>query len=136
MYCHICQDEAVGRCYTCGGLFCAAHGQVNCTRCETAVAAGDPRPDRFSVVPMASTYRPGWWRPQVAEAFDPPACYQCKGLARRICRHCSCHYCPEHAGRGNMCAACARSSWLGIVILLTTLFLLGILVLAGYLSGV
>ena len=36
MACHICSQEAVGRCFNCGQLFCADHGSENCTRCDTA----------------------------------------------------------------------------------------------------
>ncbi len=134
MHCHICHQEAVGRCYTCGGLFCEEHGRVDCTRCATAIAAGDPRPDRISAVPMKSAYRPGWWRPQPAEDFEPPACYECQGLARRVCRNCGCYYCPDHAGPANLCAGCSRSSWLGIYLLLGTAILIGALLLFGFLS--
>ena len=131
MRCHICQEEAVGRCYTCGSLFCSQHGQVNCTHCESSVMGGNPRPDRVSTQPMAKGSRPGWWRPQVAEDYTPPACYHCKGLARRTCRHCGSLYCADHAGSAGLCTACSRSSNIGLVALLSILVVMAGLMLVG-----
>lgn len=116
MNCHICGEEAVDRCYNCGELFCQLHGKINCIRCETGFMPGDRRADRISVVMLGKSARPGWWRPQEAEEYDPPACYQCKGLARRICRNCRNVYCPEHAGKGGLSLACENSARLGAVI--------------------
>jgi hypothetical protein len=135
MTCHVCQEEAVGRCYTCGELFCARHGDVNCFRCTTAFVEGDPRPDRVSAEPLAKGSRPGWWRPQQAEDYEPPACYECKGLARRVCRHCGSVYCPDHAGSGGLCAACSRSSYFGLVALVAIIVLMGGLMLVGWFVG-
>lgn len=116
--CHLCQQEAVGRCYTCGQLFCAQHGSRNCLTCETAIAPGDRRADRISAAPLERQGRRGaWWRPLPAEDFEPPACYQCHGLARHTCRHCRQLYCPEHAGQHGLCAGCDRSSWVGLYVL-------------------
>src|SRR5437773_2714137 len=104
MNCHICGQEAVERCFTCGELFCAGHGaghgKPNCMRCETGFMPGDRRADRICAVPLGKTARPGWWRPQEADDFEPPSCYECKGLARRSCMHCERLYCSEHAGKG------------------------------------
>lgn len=104
---------------------------MDCVRCETAIAAGDPRPDRITASRMPSTYRPGWWRPQIAEEYEPPACYHCKGLARRRCRNCGSRYCPEHAGKNDLCADCAHSSWLGIYVLLGMAIVLGVVIILG-----
>ena len=131
MNCHLCAREAVARCFNCGALFCEEHGNVNCVRCETGIAAGDPRPDRFSAAPMGSRSRPGWWRPQVAEDYDPPACYECKGLARQTCRHCGNLYCPEHAGRGHLCRACHQSANAALWIVAAVFLVLGGLVGMG-----
>jgi hypothetical protein len=129
--CHICGDEAVGRCYACGALFCAAHGDVNCTRCETGIVEGDFRADRITTAPRTSTARPAWWRPQRAEDFEPSACYICKGLARRVCRNCHEVYCPDHAGAAELCESCTRSSLLGLFILGGILLILTVIVVLG-----
>jgi hypothetical protein len=118
MSCYICGQEAVERCYTCGKLFCAQHGQVNCTRCETAIAPGNAREDRVSRSRLAPARSPAWWRPQQAEDFDPPACHACQGLARQRCSNCDRMYCAEHAGPNRLCSECGRSSLLGLVFLL------------------
>ncbi len=108
MHCYLCQREAVDRCYNCGELFCEEHGSVNCVRCETGIMAGDSRADRISSVPRAQTTRTGWWRPQPAEDYEPPACYECEGLARYVCTNCGNRYCPEHAGKNRLCGQCQR----------------------------
>jgi hypothetical protein len=117
MRCHICQAEAVARCYTCGQLMCAAHGDDNCTRCTTGIVAGDPRPDRITAVPGRHSAAGGWWRPQPAEEFVPPACYACHGLTRASCVNCGSYYCAEHAGLNGMCGSCGKGAWLGPAIL-------------------
>lgn len=132
MHCYRCDAEAVDRCYTCGALFCAAHGDVNCERCDTAVAAGDVRPDRIAARPMPANHQTGWWRPQRAEDFTPPACYQCHGLARRSCRNCGNYFCPEHAGNIGLCVHCDRSSIMGLYILFGILIALAVMVWVGF----
>src|ERR1051325_9129782 len=117
--CYICQDEAVTRCYTCGRLVCARHGKENCVRCDTAVMPGDPPTRHVTAVPLAAQGNPNpWWRPQEAEDFAPPACYQCGGLARAICQHCGEYFCRDHAGTGRLCAACGRSARIGLIVFL------------------
>lgn len=134
MNCHFCNREAVDRCFSCGELFCEEHGRVDCRRCETAIAPGDCRQDRVSARPLSPSARPGWWRPQPAEDFDPPACYECKGLARVVCRNCGSYYCWEHAGKNGLCAECARSSRIGTLILLIIFGLIAGMVVLSWLE--
>jgi hypothetical protein len=130
--CHICGKEAVDRCFTCGNLFCPEHGNTNCSRCQSGIVEGDNRQDRVSAAPRAEGMRPAWWRPQVAEDFEPPACYVCKGLARLTCFNCQRLYCAEHAGRNGLCRNCASSSWLGLIIFFGVIAALGLLIVLGY----
>src|SRR5262245_13092239 len=133
MKCYICKTEATSRCYTCGNLFCAEHGdERDCQRCATGIVQGDYRADRVTALPRAAARRPAWWRPQLAEEFEPPACCVCKGLARLTCRNCHSLYCPDHAGPSGLCAACDRSSKIGLAVLLCTIGLLGLLALFGW----
>jgi hypothetical protein len=129
--CHICGKEAVGRCFTCGNLFCQAHGDTNCLRCETGIVEGDYRADRVTTRPWSDNVRAGWWRPQIAEDFEPPACYICRGLTRFVCRNCHSLYCREHAGVSGLCIRCYRSSRLGLYIFLGMLLLIVALALLG-----
>ena len=121
MKCHLCQAEAVTRCYNCGELVCEQHSKSDsCAGCSTAIASGDPRADRFSrisIKPISQDHHHGWWRPRQAEEYVPPACYECKGLTRAVCRNCQSRYCRDHAGPNGLCQACGRSSWIGPVIL-------------------
>lgn len=130
MSCHVCGQEAVERCFTCGQLFCPAHGTVNCVRCDGAIAVGDPRQDRITQGRMkpAESVSP-WWRPQKAEDYRPPACYVCQGLTRSRCQQCERLYCPEHAGRNGWCNACSNDSRSLLLILggVLLLFLLALL---------
>jgi hypothetical protein len=133
--CYICHAEAVSRCYTCGQLICAKHGGENCTRCDTAVVAGDPPGRHVSTERLRlSEEKHGWWRPQPAEEFQPPACYACGGLARRVCRNCNCRYCRDHAGPSNLCAACGRSARMGLWVFVIALAIMLALVVLGSLS--
>jgi hypothetical protein len=114
MACYICQAEAVTRCYNCGQLVCAEHGKNdNCTRCSTGFAAGNPG---IGVERLGKQEPGGWWRAQEAEEYQPPACYECKGLTRAVCRNCQGSYCPEHAGPNGLCKACGRSANLGLYV--------------------
>lgn len=132
MSCHVCGQEAVGRCHNCGGLYCAAHGDDVCVRCDSSFMAGDPRRDRISAGPRQPQQRAGWWRPQPAEGYTPPACYFCQGIAQRVCFHCKQRYCPEHAGKNGMCAECSRSSFLGIAVMIGVALILGCVLLVGF----
>src|SRR5262245_21897072 len=133
--CHICGKEAVGRCFTCGNLFCHDHGETNCLRCETGIVEGDYRADRVTVAPRPADRRASWWRPQVADDFEPPACYICHGLTRLVCRNGQSLYCPEHAGASGLCIRCDRSSRLGLYIFLGMLLLLALLAALGFWTG-
>lgn len=134
MTCHICKAEAVSRCYTCGELVCAEHGKGDtCPRCSGGFAAGDPRHDRIAVVPLLQKKQSGWWRPQQAEEYSPPACFVCQGLARRTCRNCQVHYCSDHAGSNGLCRECSRSANLGIYVMLGIVGLFGVVLFFNWL---
>ncbi|MBI3407716.1 MAG: hypothetical protein HY040_05095 [Planctomycetes bacterium] len=137
MPCHVCGLEAIERCYTCGKLFCAQHGKMNCIRCETGFMPGDRRADRISAdrnraVTLGASARPGWWRPQPADDFEPPACYQCRGLARRRCRNCGNLMCADHAAKGGLCRECENSARIGIFTLLALFVGLIALIVMSY----
>ena len=134
MTCHICDHEAVGRCYTCGGLFCEVHGSVNCVRCETGIVPGDSRDDRISRVRLTETARPNWWRPQEAEDYEPPACAVCQGLARNVCIQCGDRYCGTHAGQNGLCSPCQRKLRGGNLLLALLIIGMGVLTALGLLQ--
>jgi hypothetical protein len=45
-------------------------------------------------------------------------------LANRLCRNCENLYCPEHAGRGDLCDSCTRSSRLAMWVMLGVLLVI------------
>jgi hypothetical protein len=135
MNCHLCQSEAVGRCYECGRLYCAAHDvQGNCSQCATAIHVS--MNDKLSTRKLPGRATKAWWRPQVDEDDPgPPSCYECGGLANRVCRNCNNLFCSEH-GRGvDLCASCARSSWMTAWIVLGVLAVLLAMLLLTTLLG-
>jgi hypothetical protein len=136
MPCHLCQAEAVSRCYNCGELVCEEHGKgATCAGCSASIMAGDRRPDRFSETPVGVPQNHGWWRPQQAEEYIPPACYQCQGLTRSKCRNCEQPYCMEHAGPNGLCQECDRSANLGLWICAGMFALMALSIFCNWLFG-
>lgn len=130
MTCHICKAEAVTRCYNCGELVCEQHSKTDvCASCSTGIVPGDPR--AVSERPLPKQGKHGWWRPQEAEEYVPPACYECQGLSRGVCRNCQNRYCPEHAGPNGLCKDCGNSANLGTYVLLIMAVAIGLFYL-GY----
>ncbi len=130
MACSICGQEAVDRCFGCGQLFCAMHGNVYCVRCKNAVVAGDPRQDRITADPARTGAGKPWWHAKQAEEYRPPECYVCKGLTRQRCYNCGSMFCPEHGSRGGLCRDCNSSSLTGLVIgglLIALLAIIGVM---------
>ena len=37
MICHVCEQQAIGQCKSCGKFYCRQHGDVYCVRCGTAI---------------------------------------------------------------------------------------------------
>lgn len=134
MSCHICQAEAVSRCFNCGELVCAEHGKGDaCPTCRGGFTALDPR--GISAEPLAQQDKHGWWRPQEAEEYRPPACYECKGLSRAVCRNCRANYCADHAGRNGLCKACGHSANMGLYIIAAMAALIVAMILFSWLFG-
>ena len=124
MHCHVCHAEAVGRCYQCGRLYCAEHDvKGDCSVCATAIHV--PLGDKVSPRRLPGSPSRAWWRPKVEDDDPgPPSCYRCGGLANRLCRNCENLYCPEHAGRGDLCDSCTRSSRLAMWVMLGVLLVI------------
>jgi hypothetical protein len=147
MQCELCQEEAVGACRACGATYCAGHAPSFCFRCATAIRTAGPAQGNSSTAVVSGDRNPrpagrGYLqcvsrgRPTVhVEDAGPPACYRCRALARRVCHNCLGLFCPEHAGGRGLCDACARSSRLGLFILLGLALALGLLFLWGRLAG-
>ena len=72
-------------------------------------------------------------RPQVAEEYQPPACYECQGLSRTVCRNCQANYCREHAGPNGLCKDCGYSANLGLYIVAGMISLILLLLLCNWL---
>jgi len=81
--------------------------------------------DKVSTRALPASSTKAWWRPQVDEDDPgPPSCYQCGGLANRVCRNCASLFCPDHGRGSDLCSSCARSSWMAIWIILCVLLIL------------
>ena len=96
---------------------------------------GDSRFQNVGATPFDKRQQHGWWRPQQAEEFKPPECYECKGLPRGVCRNCRASYCPDHAGTNGLCKACNRSANLGIYVFAGVTVFLVLIWLLSWLMG-
>ena len=98
------------------------------------MTAGWPTSRASTAGPTSSVAR-SWWRPLVAEEYQPPACYECKGLARGVCRNCHSKYCAEHAGGTGLCKACNRSANMGLYVFAVVFGLMLLLFVINWLFG-
>jgi hypothetical protein len=121
MICHFCNHEAAAKCVSCGLAICPEHGDRYCKVCSGAVFSREvmtgERAERGYLQcpikpPMETIY---------LDDDGPPECYRCHGLARQVCQICHRIYCKDHAAKGNMCDACAKSARLGTWIALAIL---------------
>ena len=149
MLCDICQRPASCRCGTCNLYCCDDHGGERCFRCAGELTrvelTVDPEremgvwtADRYSR-PSGKGYLQCYSKPAMPTIYidddGPPECYECGALARQICSSCQNLFCPEHAGTKSICASCARSSLLGIIVFgIMVVFLGAVLALGSFLA--
>jgi hypothetical protein len=109
MICHVCEQQAIGQCKSCGKFYCRQHGDVYCVRCGTAIqperqtSAGE---FKFGVPPASAP----------AASVPAPCCYACLADAGQACGRCERYFCPRHSDLGAtaqprrvvpLCAECA-----------------------------
>ena len=113
MICHFCTNEAAGKCASCGLGICPEHGGKYCRVCSGAVfshetVTGERQEKGYLQCPP---------KPEMETIYidddGPPECYQCQGLARKICHNCHNLFCKEHAGQGDWCDRCTHSARVG-----------------------
>jgi hypothetical protein len=118
MICHFCNREASGKCASCGLAICAEHGDRYCQVCSEAVfsrekVTGEREDPGYLQCPP---------RPEMPTIYldddGPPECYQCQGLARKVCQNCHNLYCLEHAGQEGWCAKCSQAARIGYWIII------------------
>jgi hypothetical protein len=85
MICHVCDQQAIGQCKSCGKFYCKEHGDVYCVRCSSAVKSPGQALERE--VEFGASPEP--------EA-GAPRCYVCPAVADRACRTCGRFFCPQH----------------------------------------
>ena len=132
MICHVCEQQAIGQCKSCGKFYCKQHGDVYCVRCSTAVKPeGQPleREVEFGVQP----------KPTPTPAPAPaPRCHACEAAADRACSKCGVFFCPQHGGlhatrnswSAPLCNACAdnESTWLTCIWIYAAVVVIGAII--------
>jgi hypothetical protein len=110
MICHFCNRETTRKCESCGLAICPDHGDRYCHGCSGAVFSKEV-PGAEGKAFLQCPPKP---RMETIYLDDdgPPECYQCQGLARRVCQNCHNLYCAEH-GTAQWCDQCARAARVG-----------------------
>ena len=101
MICHVCKQQAVGQCKSCGKFYCGQHGDVYCTPCRTAIQPAEQAIERK--VKSGATGGPELATPR---QIAGPLCYACRSSANRACSKCGVFFCPQHGG-----LYASRQSW-------------------------
>ena len=117
MICHVCKQQAVGQCKSCGKFYCGQHGDVYCTPCRTAIQPAEQAIERK--VKSGATGEPELAAPR---QIAGPLCYACRSSAERACSKCGVFFCPQHGGlyatrqswSAPLCEPCAKEErgWL------------------------
>jgi hypothetical protein len=102
MICHVCQEQAVGQCKSCGKFYCKQHGDFYCVQCAHSVTSR-PSPAAFDI------QNPGPERLAIGAG-----CHACQKPAQYACRGCGRLCCVEHQTTsgwvgGPFCNACYDS---------------------------
>ena len=135
MHCHLCQREAVDRCYTCGELFCEEHGNVNCVRCTTGIIAGDNRADRITSNFAREAFTAGVVAAARSRGLHAARLPRVPGASPLCVRQLWPAYCREHAGKDGLCLSCQRAlRGSNVFLALLVLGMVGLVVL-GLLRG-
>src|SRR5262249_1923201 len=101
MICHVCEQQAIGQCKSCGKFYCAKHGDVYCTPCSTSIKGSGQALEREVEFGASGD-------PKRAPPPHPtgPRCYACQSSADRACSKCGVFFCPKHGG-----LYASRQSW-------------------------
>lgn len=122
MLCHVCEEPAAGKCKSCGLAYCGGHGCDYCRTCAVAIMPTGPGSSAFRQTGFLQCVSKPRMKTVYVDDDGPPECYECGGLARKICQNCQNLYCLEHAGKGEWCASCAKTAQsslrLGLLVLL------------------
>ena len=125
MLCHVCEEEAAGKCKSCGLAFCGGHGADYCRKCLVAVMPATPGSPAFREIGYLQCVA----RPRMKTVYlddgEPPACYRCGGYAKLVCAHCHNLCCSEHAGKGGWCTDCMESARAGLQLAVVVCLVLG-----------
>src|SRR5262249_31635645 len=135
MICHVCGGGAVGQCKGCAKFYCAAHGDIYCVRCTSAVQAPGQRPQP----PIDIGHGSGAREPATPPSPRGPGCCECGARADRACAKCGRFFCDQHGGMGisrtswstPMCNQCTsyEGKWMAFIWGLALLILIGGLIL-------
>ena len=101
MICHVCKQQAVGQCKSCGKFYCEQHGDVYCTPCSTNIKPAEQAIKRE--VEFGASGEP---KLATSQQIAGPRCYACQCSANRACSKCGVFFCPQHGG-----LYASRQSW-------------------------
>ena len=93
MICHVCKQQAVGQCKSCGKFYCRQHGDVYCTPCSTNI-----KPEEQAIKREVEFGASGEPKLATSQQIAGPRCYACQCSANRACSKCGVFFCPQHGG--------------------------------------
>jgi hypothetical protein len=98
MICHVCGEQAIGQCQSCGRFYCKHHGNIRCVACTDGIQESPNRVvSDWDITPAEAGGEPPVGTLQSASA-NGATCTWCRRTATGACTVCGMFYCNDHYG--------------------------------------